>query len=63
MTTTLIKVPEDDNIAIDKIICPHCGSEMVRNKMDNPYIIHGRSYMCHVCGAEEIVSPHTEGEY
>lgn len=52
----------DNDVAIDSIICPHCGSEMVRNKMDNPYTIHGRSYICNVCGADEIVSPNVEEE-
>lgn len=63
LNATVINVPENDqDIAIDTITCPHCGSEMVRNKMDNPYAIAGRSYVCEVCGAEEIVSPCTEEE-
>jgi hypothetical protein len=59
---TLIKLSKDNNIAIDYTLCPHCFSQAVRNKMDNPYTIYGRSYNCHNCGAEIIVSPPTEEE-
>jgi hypothetical protein len=35
---------------------------MVRNAMDNPNTIYGRSYICYNCGAEEIVSPEINEE-
>lgn len=63
MQTVIIPEKTDNDIAIDYIICPHCGSEMLRCKMDNPYTINGRVYQCHNCFAEEIVSPLTEKEY
>jgi predicted RNA-binding Zn-ribbon protein involved in translation (DUF1610 family) len=63
LNATVINLPEnDEDIVIDHVICPHCGSEMVRNKMDNPYTINGRSYVCESCGADEIISPCTEEE-
>lgn len=62
MSEVYVSPKTDNDVAIDSVVCPHCGSEMVRNKMDNPYTIHGRSYICHVCGAEEFVSPNTEEE-
>lgn len=57
-----IKEKDMTDVAIDSIFCQHCGSEMVRCKMDNPSTIYGRIYQCHNCGAEEIVSPPTEEE-
>lgn len=62
LNATVINVPEESEVAIDYVICPHCGSQMVRNKMDNPYTIHGRSYICESCGADEIISNPTEEE-
>ncbi len=57
INATVINLPDEDKFATDTILCPHCGSQMLRNKMDNPYTIHGRSYICESCGAEEIISP------
>lgn len=62
LNATVINVPEEKEVAIDYVICPHCGSQMIRNKMDNPCSIQGRSYICENCGADEIVSPTTEEE-
>lgn len=62
LNATIINVPEETEIAIDYVICQHCGSQMVRNKMDNPYTIHGKSYICENCGADEIISNPTEEE-
>ena len=63
MQVTVINVPDEKEIAIDYVICPHCGSQMIRNKMDNPYSIDARSYICENCGADEIVNSSTEEEY
>lgn len=62
LNAIVINVPEEENIAIDYVICPHCGSQMVRDKMDNPYSIQNRSYICENCGADEIVNALTEEE-
>jgi transposase len=54
---------ESENVAVDTYTCPCCGSEMVRYAMDNPNTIYGRTYVCHNCGHDEIVSPELEEEY
>jgi len=62
INATLFTYKSETDTANDYIICPHCMSDAIRNAMDDPYIIHGRSYICNVCGAEIIVSPNTEEE-
>lgn len=62
LNAIVINVPDESEVAIDYVICPHCGSQMVRNKMDNPYSIQNRSYICENCGANEIVNALTEEE-
>ena len=63
LNATVINVPEEqEDIAIDYVVCPHCGSQMIRDRMDNPYSIQSRSYVCENCGADEIVNAPTEEE-
>lgn len=58
----IIREKDMTDVAIDSIFCPHCGSEMIRNPMGNPYTIHGVEYICFNCDATEIRSPQTEEE-
>ena len=59
INATVIR-PKTDNIAIDSVTCPRCGSEMVRSKIDNPHDICGRTYICYNCGIEDVISPEIE---
>lgn len=61
--TIIIKEKDETDVAIDYIFCPHCGAEMVRDKMQNPYTIYGVSYTCQCCGATELRSPNLPEEY
>ena len=56
----LIPAKTENDVAVDSVFCPHCGGEMLRYKMDNPYTIYGRHYVCYTCGAEEFISPEIE---
>ena len=64
MLGTVLNVPEktDNDIAVDSVLCPHCLSEALRSRMDNPYTIHGKIYVCGNSHSEIIVSPALEEE-
>lgn len=55
LQTVYLQPKTDNDIATDYVICPVCGSEAVRSKMDNPWITSGRSYNCYHCGADLTV--------
>jgi RNA polymerase subunit RPABC4/transcription elongation factor Spt4 len=53
---------ENNAIFTDSMICPNCGSEMVRNGMDNFNSAVSKGYTCYTCNSEEVTNEQIPAE-